>query len=150
MQTTYIGVYLKVAYSKCEQETITLVNSQGKEFKSGQFDPDTGEKLIEKVSKTYKWVKPDIDIEDEYLDEDEFHSPLCIDSNTHAYFLINRNTRFSTHLGEYSIFKVSVDTIDIKEIIEEFKKEYSDYLHYYTTVRGYEVEVKWGVINYGN
>lgn len=148
---TYIGVYLKVAYSKCEQETITLVNSEGKVFKSGSFDPDTGEKLIEKVSKTYKMVRPDVYIDDvDDLYEDEFHSPMYTDSSTHAYFLINSETRFGKHLEPYSTFNVDVNVLDIGEIIEKFKKEYSAYLHHYSVVCGYEVEVKWGVINYGN
>jgi hypothetical protein len=53
--STYVGVFLEVKVETKDVPVKTLKNSKGEIFKSGKFDPNTGEELIEEI--TYKKSK---------------------------------------------------------------------------------------------
>lgn len=146
--STYVGIFLEVPIMVKEVEKEILKNSQGKVFNSGKFDPDTGETLI--VEKVYdkKKVYPISYFEVDGKDNDDFWSPeYHQNSSKVTYFLLNGDRRFSKNIEPGETLELS--EIDIPNLIEEFKKKYSFHLEYYKNI-GYEVKIKWGIVNYAH
>lgn len=142
--STYIGIFLEVPISTKDVEIEVLKNSSGKVFVSGRFDPETGEPLIvEKVLKKEK-VYPNpyfINGLDDTFWMPEHHKGI----DKFRYFLLNRRNKFSKSMGECDTFEL--ESIDIPDLIKEFKDIYSYHLDCYRGL-GYDVSIKWGILNY--
>ena len=146
--STYVGIFLEVPIMVKEVEKEILKNSQGKVFNSGKFDPDTGEELI--VEKVYdkKKVYPISYFEVDGKENHNFWSPEYHQNSSKVkYFLLNGDRKFSKNIEPSETLELS--EIDIPNLIEEFKKKYSFHLEYYKNI-GYEVKIKWGIVNYAN
>lgn len=146
--STYVGIFLEVPIMVKEVEKEILKNSQGKVFNSGKFDPDTGEELI--VEKVYdkKKVYPISYFEVDGKDNYDFWSPEYHQNSSKVkYFLLNGDRRFSKKIEPGETLELS--EIDIPNLIEELKKKYSFHLEYYKNI-GYEVKIKWGIVNYAH
>lgn len=143
--STYIGVFLEVPIETKEVNKTILKNSNGNIFKSGKFDPNTGEPLIEETITEKVKCYPNTWLDD---DCDTFWTPEY-HKNSHKlkYFLLSSRNKFSQTIEESETFEI--DEIDIKALIEEFKRVYSHYLDYYSH-KGYNFKVKWGIVNYAN
>lgn len=147
--STYIGVFLEVPIEEKEVPYKVLKNSIGKIFKSGKFDPDTGETLTEETIYKKKKIYPVPYIQDEEeLEEDMFFSPEFHEGyGKIQYFLLNFKSKYSETIDENETAEFT--DIDIKEVIENFKEEYSKYLSYYKRI-GYNFKIKWGIVNYAH
>lgn len=143
--STYVGIFLEVPIFTKDVEIEVLKNSSGKVFVSGRFDPETGDPLIvEKIIKKEK-VYPNPyfinGLDDDTFCTIEYHKG----SERFRYFLLNRRNKFSKSMGECDTFEFG--DIDIPDLIKEFKEVYSYHLEYYKSI-GYDISIKWGILNY--
>jgi hypothetical protein len=148
--STYIGVFLEVPIEKKEVPYTVKVNSNGKEFKKGNFDPETGEELKEETRYNNEEVYPYPYIDDnDELEEDYFWMPQYHqDYESKKYFLLNFSSKYSSTLEECETYEYS-DVIDTKSLIEEFKEEHKSYLEHYKN-EGYNITIKYGIVNYAH
>ena len=146
--STYVGIFLEVPVITKEVEKEVLKNSKGKVFTSGKFDPEIGEPLIiEKVFEK-KRVLPTPYFEKDGVDDDTFWTPEYHQNTKNIrYFLINEYNKFHQKIEECETLELT--DVNIPNIIEDFKKEYSEYLEYYSLI-GYDVKIKWGIVNYAH
>jgi len=144
--STYVGVFLEVKVETKDVPVKTLKNSKGEIFKSGKFDPNTGEELIEEI--TYKKSKvspyPWLEGVSENFWTPEYH----YNKSKHVYFLLDIKSKYAKTIEECETIIFS-GTVDIPNLIEEFKEEFKEDLKIYSEME-YKYEIKWGVINYSN
>jgi hypothetical protein len=146
--STYVGVFLEASIVTKQVEKEILKNSSGKIFTTGKFDPETGEKLI--IEKVYenKKIYPTPYFEKDGIDDDTFWAPEYHGNSRNVkYFLINEYNKFHQKIEECETLEFT--DLNILSIIDEFKKEYSEYLDHYKKI-GYDFKIKWGIVNYAN
>lgn len=147
--STYIGIYLEVPFSKTTKIDKYYVHSETGKKQNSKFDANTGRENILKEESKEVDVYPSPYIENvEGLNEDEFWTPAytggCKRTET---FILNGNRKYSN--VDDDLFNFDLSGIDISKLIDEFKIEYKPYLDYYMKEYG-EFEVKYGVVNYAN
>lgn len=153
---TYFGVYMEVPY---KQETITEIKIfhplTGNEMKT-PFDPQTGEKGIEKIITKIEMKSPRCAFEEadkSYgFESDEFWTPefTVVDEN-HVMFIINIiDSKFRLKIEESNNRCFSIDLnvdYNVKELISEFKEFYKKEIKYLEENYG-PVKIKCGVVHY--
>lgn len=148
----YAGVYLEVPIVKNEVLISYRLDSKGNKT-DAVYDPYTGEKLkeIEKTKIETEYPYAYIDEDSEILikfglnegDEDTFFDFDGDDDYNDAvrYFGLNKKSKYTIPMN------VAIDSLDIPQLIADFKKDYKNYLEYYKSI-GYEITVKFGILTY--
>lgn len=146
--STYIGIYLEVPYSKATRSVKTYVDAQGKKTKN-KFDPTTGQKNDVKDEIVVDEIIPLSYIVDvPGLGEDEFFTPAYTNGGKKIQtFLLSGRSKYS-YTGD-DLFNFDLGMVNLPQLIEEFKAEYAPYLEYYQQQFG-DFTIKYGVVNYAH
>jgi hypothetical protein len=148
--STYIGIYLEIPFVKVEKEIITYTHPTTGVKMSKKFCPDTGVEGIEHKRTETKYSEPNTYIDDvDGLEEDMFWQPNVTGGEKCATVILNRHNKKFAHTDD-DYFNYSIDSsLNIEDLISEFKVKYDEYLNYF--IEKYKVvNVKYGVVNYGN
>lgn len=146
--STYIGIYLEVPYSKATRIVKTYVDPQGKKTKN-KFDPNTGQKNGVKEEMVVDEITPSSYIVDvPGLGEDEFFTPAYTNGGKKIQtFLLNGRSKYS--YTEDDLFNFDLGNVNPSQLIEDFRVEYAPYLEYYQQKYG-DFTIKYGVVNYAH
>lgn len=80
------------------------------------------------------------------LGEDTFFTPAYTNGGKRiGTFVLNGSSKYS--FIEDDIFNYDLSDINIPQLIEDFKVEYSKYLDYYQKKFG-DLKIKYGIVNY--
>ena len=148
---THIGIYLELPHIKTTVvEKFYVSPTTGKKQKN-RFDENTGVENILKTQNVEQYIEPMSYItDDDSLGEDEFWTPAYSGGGKRIQtFLLNARTKYNKSFDDTDVFNYDLASVDIPKLIEDFKQEYKPYLEYYTN-KGYEYEVKFGVVNYAH
>ena len=145
--SVYVGVFIEAPLIKAQTEIKVFRKPSGKISKT-RFNPETGEEYIEDIiiKDITETPVPYIDDNDS-LNEDEFYIPGYTDTNV---FLCNVDSKYR-FCDDSDIFVLSLENINMNELINDFKVEYKEYLDYYKNkYPECDFKVKFGVICYTN
>ena len=149
--STYVGIYLEIPFLKgTVTESFYVSPTSGKRQKN-KFDAQTGVRNLDKTETSVVNIEPTPWIEDvEGLCVDEFFDPEYHGGGKNIRtFILNGRNKFNLNDYDDEVFNVDLSSVNIPQLIEEFKVEYKGYLDYYT--QEYEtVNIKFGVVEYAH
>lgn len=149
--STYVGIYLEIPFLKgTVTESFYVSPTSGKRQKA-KFDAQTGVRNLDKTETSVVYIEPTPCIEDvEGLCVDEFFRPAYTGGGKRIETFILSGDRNKFNVGVWGdLFNVDLSSLNIPQLIEEFKVEYKGYLDYYT--QEYEtVNIKFGVVEYAH
>jgi hypothetical protein len=153
--STYVGIYLEIPFLKgTVTEKFYASPTSGKRQKN-KFDAQTGVRNLDKTETSVVYIEPTPWIEDvEGLCVDEFFRPAYTGGGKRieTFILSGADNKFKVccvDSWDRNLFNTDLSSLNIPQLIEEFKVEYKAYLDYY--IQEYEtVNIKFGVVAYAH
>lgn len=141
---TKVGIFIKIPVKREIIQKVVIVDDNGI-ITSNKFNPDTGERnptlTVDKEITTTPSQYPNFS---DGLDEDTFVFPEYLPkTDDYSVGLVNYDYDYEFEYDGYG----SLNYLNVKEKINQFKLEYKPYLDYFTKEFG-DVEVHYGVTHY--
>lgn len=156
----YAGIGIFMAAKRKEEvlKKEIFIDNNGFETKN-RFDPKTGQENKKNIieEKIKSWPEAHLGPEKplappSFFRRDMFFSPeYHPEKEDYIYFLFNYpDEKYfkSLDVCNDDIYIQDLSAFFSEKLIKEFKEKYAIYLDYYENIKGYEIEIRSGLINY--